>query len=337
MARAQGVDAVFGVKAGATWGTWNTTVDEAGRAFRAKTWTFTPEVETLDDTGYNAEAFMDQSVSRGNKSATLTFDLDMKYEGSIKTLLALAMGTGGSPTLQTTGYKSIIIRKKNMIGVFASFAFDDGDVVYKIDSAKCTSFKLTGAAGKILNLSMTWLCRDYTTAATGSLSSLTERAARRYIEMDDDITTYTIGTQGGALAAFELLDWELDYARAYKLEYSSSTAPAMREPEAGRSTATLRVNRPADAMTYLTALAAGTIYEISLDHVLTTNEFEFTVQMPSAQVIACSRPMVPEGLVETVVFGLKQDFAGASTVQATGKSLYFDVVDSLNADPLVTA
>lgn len=273
MAYGKGVDALFGMIKGTTWGT-SVAVGAASMGFRAKSWEYDEQIEPLQDKGYNASALWRQTTNVGNYTVSGSFTVDLKYEG-FQLPQAAFFGTAGVPT-GSNPYVHTWSVKNDMSGVFVCLAWYDGIKTHEIDSAKITGISYKIKPGMPVEMTVKWRGRrrQENTGTNANLNSLTEISTIDRVQSLASLLTFQTITQNGTLAAFEVSEASFDFERKYEDGarcVTSTSAPYIREPAAGDFDTKVSVSIPHEATTYMLGALAGTTYEIKCLHTLSAS------------------------------------------------------------------
>ena len=201
---------------------------------------------TSEGIGAKAPNFIDDD-SLGNPDILETYKVNenahgrtvegkLRYEGW-EVMLALAMGTAGSPT-GSAMYAHTLYPADNIRDKFATVAMKKAGTskgIWEIPSATFHGFTITGNVGELATISMNFSGNKIETEnpENTSLSSVTYPDKKNVVLMDDDFQCWMNAQAGGALAIGDVLyphGFTFTYNRPMSEDYQASYTD-MAQPE----------------------------------------------------------------------------------------------------------
>lgn len=278
---------------GKTWGTAQLALT-TGAGFRPLSREYKDEPIEIPDLGYNADTYQRQSALVGRRAPAFDIELDATYEGVFGLMCALLMGTdtktGASPYLHT------MYRAVDRSGIMGTHVWYDSQMAHEFDSFKVTSGKFTGKPGEVLQAAFHCEARSRSENATSpvangtsSIGNLTETGTLTRVQWVPSVLTAKLIAQGGALAAQEILDFELNIDHPVETgpeTYSSATVSGgtfRREMNNLRAKTMLKLTIPMQSTAFWTACLAGTIYQVEIKYNAGASSI-FAATLPSWKV-----------------------------------------------------
>lgn len=210
----------------------------------------------------------------GAKSYQGDITAAMRYRG-LDLLLALAMGTAGSPAQQggTTAYLHTLQLATSTEGKFCTLAIDKGHSVWEYAGCKIAGFTLRGEAGKPLELVAHVICSDLarnTTAGTNNnttMASVTIPDTQRRVHFRQGV--WWINAQGDAALDADDAIYPNKFELVFKRKLSTDPVAAsdvIQEPlEDGKPEVRLTLAFPKyTADTYLDAFVNETYQKLQV-------------------------------------------------------------------------
>ena len=294
MANARGIDGIFSIIKGTTWGTAGT-VNAALKGVRPLSWDVDEGVEPLPDDSYNGSPSQRMSVMTASHKPSGSFEIDCKYAG-LDIPFGIFYGTsaisGANPYLHTYTLKS------DMTGIFASLAWYDGVATYTVSSAKFDELTLSASAGQCVKAKFHWVGHKYTRALGNNLGSVTEPSTIDRVQYNAATSTYSVAADGGSLAAWSpgVANWTVTQKRDYTEVFTGLAAPFRDEFIAGRFTVTGSLQQmPKTAITYQDYVTSGAAYKLKFGHVLSASTKEMNLWLPHARFIKTNDAITTTG------------------------------------------
>lgn len=183
MARAKGYQGIVGLKKGATWGT--DAVPASGDGLEVESLTVNGGAELIPDNQLTGSVTTKPS-SIGNHKLDVEINTAYRYEG-LETLLALFLGTAGSPsTVDTSAQQHVLKPKADVDGIFGTIAYEylKDALVGVLPSVKFTSLTINGKQGERVMVNIKGMADTFTDASsnntTTTIDSVTLPSAREY-------------------------------------------------------------------------------------------------------------------------------------------------------------
>lgn len=174
-------------------------------------------------------------ADKGNITVEGDMPAYLRYDG-LTALLALAMGTAGSPTQQgaTTAYKHVLQLATALDGKFATLAIDKKVSIHEYPSVKVAGFTIRGEAGKPCDILLHLVADDLVVPAAVNTASTSWTYRDRSNRILFDQAVFRINDQGGGgLGSGDKVkpaSFELVFRRRPKGEYLAEGNKKIDEP-----------------------------------------------------------------------------------------------------------
>ena len=330
MAWGSGKDVLVGIRKAAVWGTAIDVDAGGGIGMIVDNYTWADNIEDLRDEGYNNSALAREITETGRVAPGFTFTVKQKFQG-LELPWALFMGTAGVPS-GGGPYGHVLSVKKDMDGIFFTFAAFDGIKTHEFDSCKFVSASVTSEAGRFVMSTFTAIARKRTenSATNPNITSIAEPAAVDFVQWLNSVKDHQIAAKASSLADFESNSVTINMARAYTLE-GAYVDEFIREPESGAWTGNVSIVRPYEDTTYI---APGAIHKLAWDFEKSAS-LKFGVFLPSLKVLSPPGPAPTDkgGITQTNNFSCDT----LPTSAPSGFTLTVPTVqltNSLSTDPL---
>jgi len=295
-----------------------------------------------------AHYFM-ENVDLGNVDFAGDISAFLRYQG-LDTLIAIAMGTAGSPIQQggTLAWKHIWKLSNTLTGLFGTLAIDKGVSIWEYPSVKTHGFVITCEAGQPAQITFNMIADDLVRSNDGSpvntsLASVTY--ATNALRLLFDKATFRINAQsGGALGVGDVVNisrFTLTYNRPKSGLHVLGQTTVL-EPT-GDAVPDVRLEVGVDEYTtdaFLNDLRLGTakkadIYFDSGIEAGTAYDYDFRISLPHLIPVEGSAPLSSAGkIVESVTFEAIKAASNPTGMTDRGP-FYIEVINKLATNPLL--
>lgn len=174
-------------------------------------------------------------ADKGNIAVEGDLPAYLRYDG-LTTLLAMAMGTAGSPVQQggTTAYKHVLQLATALDGKFCTLAIDKKVAIHEYPSVKVAGFTIRGEAGRPCEVMLNLMADDLVVPATVNTASTSWTYRDRSNRILFDQAVFRINDQSGAALGsgdkVKPASFELAFRRKLKGEYLAEGTKKIDEP-----------------------------------------------------------------------------------------------------------
>lgn len=254
----------------------------------------------------------------------------LRYEGW-DTLLALVMGTAGTPTQnESTAYYNTYSPAANINDYFATMAIKKSpntEGVWEIPSAKITGFTISARVGELAKIAVQFMGNKIETdegaGVNGHLTigdvTYPDRGNIALMNSDFKMRMNTQG--GGALADSDKIypyGFSLTYSRPMKENFVASYHDMSEPSQEGFSVASLDINFDKYNLdTFMAAVEDQTDYKLDITFqgglITGTSYYTFRLDIPKITWVNAGAPLNGPGTIPHNVSGMCQGVASAPT------------------------